>query len=551
MSPRRKRRVSPLWLATVAVTAMLFSTLAAGATLSAGVDRKHLYQDEHVLFTLSLINSETRLRAIGEAPNVDLTLLSQDFELGTPQATHNYNIFRNRGRATSAITVPLFPKHSGKLRIPAFTIGGLRSEPITLDVLPARADKTPAVFSRSGVTRAKVWTREPALAYLDLYHRVELKEARLGGKIETTPLQVQLSKLPQTERKVTIDGMTYAVTRSLWSITPLDERPITVDFPDIWVETASGDKLRLPFTSSKIEVTPLPEDVPPGILMGKPSLSQRLEGGLFRAGEPIPWEITLTAPVDINQLPDTLPVSGVSPRIKLYQEKAIRTEENPGDTGNPQSTAVYHGFIIPLASGEITTPAIRLPYFDTASGFATILELKGEVLTVREAVTTARQPPPMPAEATPPTLPPPHEAASWPWRTISAVLASLWLATLGLWWWRGRTAREDGKTAGTRDISSNSNAPPLIALLLEALQSTTLERGLRGWERRHGRDDGLRGVIAALQRHYYGGRKAQDEEGLRQEVVETASRIRRASREADRGPDADPWSPRNFQRSLK
>jgi len=549
---RRNSHMLRMRGAVLTLSAMLFSTVTVAATLNADVDRKTLYQDEFVLFKLSLINSETRLRAEGEAPNVDLTLLSGDFELGIPQATHNYNVFRNRGRATSAVSVALFPKRSGRLIIPSFTVDGLRSKPITLEVAPPKVDKTPAVFSRSGVTRQEVWSREPTLAYLDLYHRVELKEARLGGKIETTPLQVQLSKLPPTERQITIDGMSYAVTRSLWSITPLDDRHVTVDFPDIWIETRNGDKIRLPFTSSRIEVKPLPEGVPAQILMGKPTLSQRLDGETFRVNEPIPWEITLSAPVDINQLPDTLPVSGISPRIKLYLEKAMRTAGDTGGADKPQSSAVYHGYIIPLASGKISTPDIRIPYFDTRSGFVTILELKGEVLTIGEAIVETMQDTLSPAGATLPLRAAPLDGGdAWTWQVISALLTLLWLSTLGLWWWRGRAAENGEATVTGRDTSPGSNAPPLIALLLAALQSTTLEQGLQKWEKRHGRDENLRGIIAELQRYYYGARKTGDEGNLRQKTVETANRIRTASCESCSKPDADPWSPRAFLRRLE
>ena len=535
----------------LALAGMLVGTPAMAANLSASVDRKTLYQDEFVVFKLSLLNSETRLRAEGEAPNVDLTLLSRDFELGTPQATHNYNVFRNRGRATSSITVTLFPRYSGTLTIPPFSVDGLRSEAITLQVMPARADKTPAVFARSGTTQASVWVGEPTLAYLDLYHRVDLKDARLGGRIETTPLQVQLSKLPQTERTVTLEGLDYSVTRTLWSIAPLDDRPVTIDFPDIWVETVNDDKIRLPFSSTTLEVKPLPEGVPSNILMGTPSLTQHFDGEGFRQDEPIPWEITLTAPVDINQLPDTLPISDISPRVKIYLEKAVRERGDIQDADKPVSTAVYHGFLIPLESGQITTPGIRLPYFDTSQGFVTILESKGEVLTVGEAVATREQEPSFVSDRGQAPVPMQERAEdSLTWQTISALLALSWLATMGAWWWRGRPARAQASLEVPRGRTQSSNAPPLIAMLLEALHTTTLEQGLGKWEARHGKDEKLRQTIARLQRLYYSAQDAGNEGDLHQQVVETVKRIRAASNGSDASATPDPWQPRNFRQWL-
>ena len=64
--------------------------------------------DEYVLLTLSLVNSDTRLRAAGISPNIDLTLLTRDFELGVPREDHRFNILRDRGRSTSELKVELF-----------------------------------------------------------------------------------------------------------------------------------------------------------------------------------------------------------------------------------------------------------------------------------------------------------------------------------------------------------------------------------------------------------------------------------------------------------
>src|SRR5690606_27521550 len=117
----------------------------------AEVDRKELYVNEHVVLTLALTDSETRLRAEGVSPNVDLTVLTGQFDLGAPRADFRFNVNRPRGRSTSTITVELFPRETGRLRIPAFTVDGLSTSPIELRVLALPADATPEVFARSGI----------------------------------------------------------------------------------------------------------------------------------------------------------------------------------------------------------------------------------------------------------------------------------------------------------------------------------------------------------------------------------------------------------------
>ena len=78
----------------------LFSTTLFAATLEARVDKKELVSNEHLTLTLALINSDTRLRATGINPNIDLSILTDNFELGIPQSSNRYSPFRNRGRSS-------------------------------------------------------------------------------------------------------------------------------------------------------------------------------------------------------------------------------------------------------------------------------------------------------------------------------------------------------------------------------------------------------------------------------------------------------------------
>ena len=142
----------------IILSLQLFSIATVAAeSFEASVNKKELLLDEHVVLTLKLINSETRLRAEGVSPNIDLTLLTNDFELGIPKATNRYNNFRNQGRSTSTVTVELFPKNHGSFVIPSFTVDDLKTTPITLKVHNVPKDKNPEVFSRSGVINSKLF----------------------------------------------------------------------------------------------------------------------------------------------------------------------------------------------------------------------------------------------------------------------------------------------------------------------------------------------------------------------------------------------------------
>src|SRR3990172_9538145 len=146
------------------IACILFSATLTAATLTAAVDKKEVVMGEYLLLTLSLANSDTRLRAEGISPNIDLTLLSKDFELGVPREEHRFNISRNHGRAASELVVELFPRHAGKLAIPSFTVDASPSAPVPIQVHKKSAGTTPEIFVRSGITKNSVWQREQVIA---------------------------------------------------------------------------------------------------------------------------------------------------------------------------------------------------------------------------------------------------------------------------------------------------------------------------------------------------------------------------------------------------
>ncbi|MDR2877969.1 MAG: BatD family protein, partial [Chromatiales bacterium] len=250
--------VKTLWLLLLAVAALPVWAAPSGIhDFSAEVDRRELYVNEHVVLTLSLTGSDTRLRAEGVSPNIDLTVLAGAFELGTPKADFRFNIDNNRGRATSSITVELFPRTAGRLRIPAFTVDGLNTQAIELRVSPLTTDTSPEAFVRSGVASKHLFTGEQALVYLDLYHRVELASARMGGALDSKPRDIAVHTLPASERTERVDGIEYQVTRTAWAASMMQAGEMTLLLPDIWVETRQGRRWRLPFREERIEVRAL------------------------------------------------------------------------------------------------------------------------------------------------------------------------------------------------------------------------------------------------------------------------------------------------------
>jgi hypothetical protein len=528
-------------LLALAILAVSGGAHAAGGGFTAAVDRKELYANEYVVLTLSLTNSDTRLRAEGVSPNIDLTLLTPQFDLGVPRVDFRFNIAREDRRSTSELTVELFPKHSGRLTIPAFTVDGLSTRPIALQVLPLPADARPEVFARSGVARQDLYVGEQTLLYLDLYYRTNLKQAEFGSSLETEPLQIEAHALPNSERSEKVDGLDYNVTRSAWAVSPQSEAPVTLHLPALWIETRAGKRWRLPAQDQHIAVRALPAGTPPGTLAARPQLTQSTFQPAV-AGRIVPWQITVQAAVGLNTLPGQLPFAPAANGFKVYFDPPERRLETRPD-GGVDSIAVYQGYLMPFAAGMRAAPALELPYYDAQRGAIEHAALPGQTLQVAAGTpaTEAAAPVPAPLATTP--AQPAAGAAATPtvWQIATGALLIAWLVTLGLWW--RQAARRGDRRARAESVSADGH--PLQQRLRAALGGArTLEQGLREWEHRHGRDEAVRAAVRAVQRLCY--RPGDAAESDARQAVERALGVMRGRRPADRA-GSDDWSPQAFR----
>ncbi|MCC6209342.1 MAG: BatD family protein [Gammaproteobacteria bacterium] len=519
---------------------------AAGASLTAAVDRKELYQNEHVVLTLSLTDSDTRLRAEGVSPNVDLTLLADQFELGVPRADFRFNVARTERRSTSDITIGLFPRRSGHLTIPSFTVDGLSTRPIVLRVLPLPADASPEVFARSGVTRSTLHVGEQTLLYLDLYYRTEIKTAELGGSLETAPLQIEAHALPNAERSEHVSGLEYNVTRTAWAVSPQIDAPVTFFLPSLWIETRAGKQWRLPAQEQRLAVRPLPGDLPGGALAAPARLS-RTPFEPAAVGRILPWRITLRAAAGLNTLPERLPLPSATDAFKIYFDPPHRRLETGAD-GGVDSIAEYVGYLMPLAAGSFATPALELSYFDAEHGAIKHAVLPAETLRIAPGEAPAEGPslPAAETAASPRTAAAAEPPAPAPWRSATIVFLIAWLITLALWWRQSlRPANTRRKPIGSPPLATARGHAQKQRLLAALGDARTLEQGLRDWERRHGADPDLRAAVLAVQRLCYRPAEPGDEQRAA-EIVDHAIAGMREPAAGETGT-IDPWSPAAFQ----
>jgi len=477
---------------------------AEAAVLEARVDRRDLARDERLVLTLELRDSDIRLRAEGVDPNVDLTVLARDFDVGRVRSSFRYRLERARGRAVSRLEVELFPRRAGDLRIPAFEVAGLRTQPIPVRVHPLPVDRLPELRLTAGAEPEHPWPGQAVRVWVALHARVAVERVSLGDVLRSSPVPLELMehrRLPREEGEERWRGARYRVLRQAWVLHPRRAGRLEVLLPDLWVETADGRRRRLAPLPLALEVREPPPGAA-GLPVGRPELEARWPAGPLAVGRLAVASFTVAGPYPGGSLPERLPVEE-TPGVELLADRAA-LEREPRD-GLPWLRARYHLAIRPLRPGPLALPAVRIPYLDPATGSVRVAELRPPPL---EAVAPPAPPPPDPAALSRGTAGK-EGAAAWPWMGLSAVLGAAWLLTLGLLLGRRRAA----PTTPAPPPPAPPPAPrpaglagdPLLDRLRERLGDGGLRGGLRRWEARHGPDPELRRAVETLLRARYGG----------------------------------------------
>jgi hypothetical protein len=192
------------------------------------------------------------------------------------------------------------------------------------------------------------------------------------------------------------------------------------------------------------------------------------------AGEPITRHITVTA---LGQLSTQIPVlePDVPDQVKVYPDKPELRVTAQADGILAFRKDQYA--IIGISPGDVTLPALSLPWWSLGDGEWKIARLPETTISV------------LPGANAMPTLPPREETvASMPatttivqsvfWRRVSEALAVVWALTVFTWWWTRRPRSR------TRQVAE----PPLHKQQARCLKNA----------RRAAREHDAAGVKAAL-----------------------------------------------------
>lgn len=422
----------------------LLLPVLAQAQPRAWLDRDSMRLGETV--TLN-VEAETR----GEDP--DFSALDQNFRrLGT-SASSQISIVNGRQTSKMLWAVALEPLQEGVIGIPALTVGGEQTNPLTLTVLPAPAGGSSAqgedVFMETSAEPASPYVQQQVRYIVRLYYAVTLLEGQLEEPKADTG---QVRRLGQdlTYQK-TVAGRRYNVVERRYALIPEASGSVEIAGPQFRGRAlrpgqynsmfGGGVNLSARGDTVQLEIRQRPAGATTPWLPAH-ALSLSDESGNtpsdLRVGEPLTLTLRINAQgLAAEQLPEL-----VLPRIEgaeVYPDQETTQTRDDGEWLRGERVRKFA--VVPTRAGPIDVPEISIAWWNTLTDRA-----ERAVLPARAFVATGGGAAPAAAAVDAPAGEVARDGAQGvvadvstaaptglrAWQIATAVFAVLWLVTAAL-----------------------------------------------------------------------------------------------------------------------
>lgn len=443
----------------------------SGQALHAFLDRNHVSLGDTV--TLNIQSS-------GSIGTPDLSPLQKDFQLLGTSRSSSMQVVNGKASATSQIGIALKPLHAGTLTIPPLDVGGVRTQPLKLQVGAAPSGGVgklgDPVFMEASVSSSSPWVGQQTVYTVRLFYLPDVDGA-LG---DPSADGARLIKLDRDHRYMADrNGYTYKVIERSWALIPQRSGALTVQGPEF-----QGQRLAVGNPGAWFNNPNPPLNNPNALLNGQvPGFGTpvhalaptvRIDARAAPAGAGKPWlpardvqlkltglppdgeasagvPLTLTLSILASGQPaDALPEPELPPiaDARTYPDQVRDATDDSSQWLQGSRTRSFA--IVPQRNGELKIPAITLTWWNVTSGHAEQASLPAHVLRVTGAAAMASgsAAPPRASVATSRNVVAPRVSASKPttggpdlWRIIALASLALWvlaLAAFGTWWWRHR-----------------------------------------------------------------------------------------------------------------
>ncbi|MGZ5056044.1 MAG: BatD family protein, partial [Methylobacter sp.] len=373
--------------------------IALAAQIGVSFDRNPVSVDEsfQIIFTAN------------ESPDndPDFSPLEQDFEILGQSQSSNSSWINGRSSKTIQWTINVMAKHPGSLAVPPIKFGNDVSQPASILVTQATANKAvntdDDLFLEVDATPQTPYVQSQVLYSARLYRKVEIAQASLS---EPELSDAVIEKLGDDSNYNTlVDGVNYVVTERKYAIFPQKSGSLTIKPLILTAEVVANTRPNFNgFFNSQMTRTrkvlskPVTLNVKPvpATFTGKHWISAEQlilkeewsgDNQQMKVGEPLTRTLTLLAKgTTVGQLPE-LNSGKISDQLKTYPDQPVLREQK-----KPEGLIAFREekiAIIPSKAGFYKLPAIEIPWFNSQSQKMEVAKIPETQITVLEAAGAA------------------------------------------------------------------------------------------------------------------------------------------------------------------
>jgi hypothetical protein len=431
--------------------------IAQAATLVASVDRARLNAGETVELTLESDDPT-------QFGKPDLSALANNFTVQDTRQVNQLTTLNGNAQATTRWIITLLPKQTGTVEIPSLPLGQIKSQPVTLQVVPGDSQPStaplPPVFIDASLDQDSVYVQAQVVLTLRVYHSVSLFDDS-----NLTPLLIpdaRIEKLgdSRTYEKL-INGIRHGVIEIRYAIYPQHSGELLIPaqvFSATMVQDAEpsvqgqgqaqgqgapkpGKLVHVSTAEIALTVKAKPDDYPadtPWLPARSLSLSEAWnpEPDHSQVGDSLTRTLTLKAEgLSSAQLPP-LPATDV-PGLRRYpdQPQLANIAGERGFIGSRQEREA----LVPTRTGAIDLPTVDVVWWNTHEDHLEHSSLPARTLQVASNPSLSVDTPVNTTVGLTVNGPP-----LWPWQLSTLILALTTLTGFGLWWrarWQPAVAR--------------------------------------------------------------------------------------------------------------
>lgn len=352
---------------------LLVSQLAHAdvSEVTATVDRNPVTANESFVLTVTVDDDVAN-------DSFSPSKLLKDFVVGRTSVSRQTSMINGKLSKQTRFTTVLIPQSAGEYKIPAISIGGVSSAPISLQVLEPgnnQDNEQKVAFLEAQVDSQQVYLQQPITYVARLFLAADLNK---GNLIPPEAENADIQQIGRDEESTEmVNGRRYKVYQRVYQITPsksgslnitgarFDGEVFTQGQRSIFSSFSNTQPVSTIAEAIEVEVQPVPENwqghwLPSELVSISQSVSP--EQDTYTVGEPFTISYMLTAVgVKPEQLPDVQP--DFPDTVRIYPDGDETDQFSRNGVIISQKTISFA--VVPNQPGPLNIPPLNIPWFNT------------------------------------------------------------------------------------------------------------------------------------------------------------------------------------------